>query len=1086
VALPDGRYLVGGSGALEGRHHLVRLNADGTVDTTFTLPEPDGPVNALALQDDGKVLVGGYFTNLGQAYQPAQRRDPARSARLYGGLSDTGGAGDFIAGEEAGLCRLNVDGSNDTSFGNPGVSRVTTLAVRGNRIAIGGEAKWSTGFVNSIVDKIVLYLTDESGRIVTFASPERIPRAVAVQSGNRLLFAPGNQYGEMHTHPSVAMLQPTSEAADWWGVKQVFTDGLPTLLVVVQNPTYRVQEFDGDVNALLAQADGKVLVGGSLTAARVAVDTDAGGFSVPASLAESNPTFWSANDTPSSMPLRGFAQLDVDGFFNSVVPEPGRSDGLSAIDVHAAPSALSATAVINTTLSNGPGPNDSLVLNSTFWPRITMPDPAAGATWFIDGPDASAFSLHDAGLMRLAYVGAPLVMNVKFTPLHTGAHRAVLHVNKTGGETMDIALTASSATALSPAIKISVTNSTTGTSTNLESGMMLDFTEAYGIASSTRTLTLTNTGSTAITTPLMLSIAGLNASDFTITQPPAYPIAPGGSTDLTITFRATCEPSTSRLAGLYIKDSTTGLPFELWLSGSAAMPPSLQPPWVRDAVLIKGQSIKLICFTACGQVMRWQWFKGLQRLTAAPGATSQELSLDAVSASSAGSYTVEAMNTLGLAKSDPTRVAVIDMEPKTLVKQPGQSLQLECKVAGDYPVTYQWKFNGVPLSGAAFTGVDSAKLTIKSVTTASVGDYTCIVKLGNTIRASPPITLRLDVAPVLLSGLGSTTWRVTQPVNEQISFNSVAPMAIISRGLPPGVVINKTTGLVTGKPTKAGTYLVRFQAWNVRGHSSIVDQTITVLPWAPGFVGTFYGSVMLGSGHTVGDWTLVAASNGSFTAKLRQGDKSISAGKNGGGENLFGGISTSSFTGSLTFSPESASISHATATVIKSGTDQLDVVITITDGVAHAQYTRATNGVITAGEASPVMRAMPSRFAGTFSSALNARGLITATPSVKSLLRFTVGTNRVFTWSANLGTSFGGRVFTGSCPVLENSGEPWGNVFAVMPTTDGGHALIGGANADALSSPLNYNGQFGWATGTMDSLTGGWEQWFDFTATKGK
>lgn len=156
VALPDGRYLVGGSGALEGRHHLVRLNADGTVDTTFTLPEPNGPVNALALQDDGKVLVGGEFTNLGQAYQPAQRRDLARSAHLYGGLSQTGGSGDFIAGEEAGLCRLNVDGSNDTTFGNPGVSRVTTLAVRGNRIAIGGEAKWSTSIANTTATKIVL------------------------------------------------------------------------------------------------------------------------------------------------------------------------------------------------------------------------------------------------------------------------------------------------------------------------------------------------------------------------------------------------------------------------------------------------------------------------------------------------------------------------------------------------------------------------------------------------------------------------------------------------------------------------------------------------------------------------------------------------------------------------------------------------------------------------------------------------------------------------------------------------------------------------------------------------------------------
>ena len=938
--------------------------------------------------------------------------------------------------------------------------------------------------MNSIVDKIVLYLTDESGRIVTFASPERIPRAVAVQSGNRLLFAPGNLYGEMHTHPSVAMLQPTSEAADWWGVKQIFTAGLPTLSAVVQNPTYRVQEFDGDVNTLLAQADGKVLVGGSLTAARVAVDTDAGGFSVPASLAESNPTFWSANDTPSSMPLRGFAQLDADGFFNSVIPEPGLSDGLSAIDVYATHPLVATTAAINTSATTISAPDGSVTFNPTFWPRITLPDPAAGATWFIDGPDASAFSLHDAGLMRLAYVGAPLVMDVMFTPLHTGAHRAVLHVNKTGSETMDIAL-GSRLPRLPPGIKITAAE---GTATQ-ESLEMLGFGWASEAEAVTRTLKISNTGSTAFAGPLSLSIFGGNPSDFTITKQPVYPVEAGSDTEMIVTFRPLGSASVQRAASLQVTSAGSTATFSIQLTGSAVLPLSTSAGLSNfhlreDVVLNKGQS-----YTSVERALpsrspiSWQWFRGSTRLF---NSTSPSLTFADAKSFDAGVYYLQAANTVASVKSEAMRVAVIDMESKSVASQVGKSLQLECKVAGNQPVTYQWKFNGVPLSGAAFTGVDSAKLTIKSVTTASVGDYTCIVKLGTTIRASPPITLRLDVAPVLLSGLGNTAWRVTQPVNEQISFNSVAPMAIISRGLPPGVVINKTTGLVTGKPTKAGTYLVRFQAWNVRGHSSIVDQTITVLPWAPGFVGTFYGSVMLGSGHPVGEWTLVAAGNGSFTAKLRQGDKSISAGKNGGGENLFGGIATSSFTGSLTFSPESASISHATATVIKSGTDQLDVVITITDGMAHAQYTRATNGVITAGEASPVMRAMPSRFAGTFSSALNARGLITATPSVTSSLRFTVGTNRVFTWSVNLGTSFGGRVFTGSCPVLDSSGEPWGNVFAVVPTTDGGHALIGGAYADALSSPLNYNGQFGWATGTMDSLTGGLEQWFDFTAKKGK
>ena len=65
----DGRILVGGSfttlgGGTTLRFYIGRLDSDGTLDTGFD-PGADGPVHALALQADGKVLVGGQFINLG-------------------------------------------------------------------------------------------------------------------------------------------------------------------------------------------------------------------------------------------------------------------------------------------------------------------------------------------------------------------------------------------------------------------------------------------------------------------------------------------------------------------------------------------------------------------------------------------------------------------------------------------------------------------------------------------------------------------------------------------------------------------------------------------------------------------------------------------------------------------------------------------------------------------------------------------------------------------------------------------------------------------------------------------------------------
>jgi uncharacterized delta-60 repeat protein len=111
----DGKILVGGNFmSLDGqaRSYIGRLNADGTLDATFN-PGASGTVNSLAVQADGKILVGGFFTMLG-----GQTRNR--------------------------IARLNIDGTLDASF-NPGASgtvgcMVYSLAVQADgKILVGGE-----------------------------------------------------------------------------------------------------------------------------------------------------------------------------------------------------------------------------------------------------------------------------------------------------------------------------------------------------------------------------------------------------------------------------------------------------------------------------------------------------------------------------------------------------------------------------------------------------------------------------------------------------------------------------------------------------------------------------------------------------------------------------------------------------------------------------------------------------------------------------------------------------------------------------------------------------------------------------------
>ena len=64
---PDGKILIGGIfNTVLGvtRNNIARLNADGTLDTAFN-PNANGNIYSIAVQTDGKILVGGIFTNIG-------------------------------------------------------------------------------------------------------------------------------------------------------------------------------------------------------------------------------------------------------------------------------------------------------------------------------------------------------------------------------------------------------------------------------------------------------------------------------------------------------------------------------------------------------------------------------------------------------------------------------------------------------------------------------------------------------------------------------------------------------------------------------------------------------------------------------------------------------------------------------------------------------------------------------------------------------------------------------------------------------------------------------------------------------------
>ncbi|MBM4223966.1 MAG: hypothetical protein FJ167_04070, partial [Gammaproteobacteria bacterium] len=162
------------------RNRVARLNFDGTLDSTYNLGlGPDNAVNAVALQPDGRLVIGGDFTSVGGTLRSRVARllvdgsidtgfNPGSGAnsgvnsvalQADGKVLVGGGFTNFSNNPRGRIARLNTSGSLDTTF-NPGTGAngfVNALAVYGSgtnagKILVGGSF---TTFNGSTVNRLV-------------------------------------------------------------------------------------------------------------------------------------------------------------------------------------------------------------------------------------------------------------------------------------------------------------------------------------------------------------------------------------------------------------------------------------------------------------------------------------------------------------------------------------------------------------------------------------------------------------------------------------------------------------------------------------------------------------------------------------------------------------------------------------------------------------------------------------------------------------------------------------------------------------------------------------------------------------------
>jgi uncharacterized delta-60 repeat protein len=219
AAQSDGKILIGGQFmTYEGVYvrRIIRINADGSQDTSFNIGEGfNNTVNTLAVQSDGKTLIGGVFTG----YQGAEANR---------------------------IIRLNSDGSRDTSF-NIGEGFNNTV----NNIAIQSDGRIIVGGL------FTSYQGLESNRIIRLNSDGSIDtsfnigtgfnsnvNAIAIQSDGKILLG-----GNFTSYQGVAANR----------IIRLNSDGN-------RDTSFNIGTgFNGNVTYIVIQLDGRILVGGSFT-----------------------------------------------------------------------------------------------------------------------------------------------------------------------------------------------------------------------------------------------------------------------------------------------------------------------------------------------------------------------------------------------------------------------------------------------------------------------------------------------------------------------------------------------------------------------------------------------------------------------------------------------------------------------------------------------------------------------------------------------------------------------------------------------------------------------------------------------------
>ncbi|MBS1796886.1 MAG: VCBS repeat-containing protein [Acidobacteria bacterium] len=209
LALTTGGQLLVGGDALTSTRRIARLNANGTIDNSFAVNQPNGAVYRIDLQSDGKMFIGGAFTQIGTTNRGR-------------------------------IAKLNADGTVDTSFNPPGGANgdvYNTAVQTDGKIILSGVFTGLNGSLNQ--QRIGRLNADGSLDTGFVQAANGSVNALRIQPDGKILI--GGGFSTIGGNPRIGLARLNADGS----LDNTLTTNVPLGVVDIQ-----------------LQPDGKILIGG--------------------------------------------------------------------------------------------------------------------------------------------------------------------------------------------------------------------------------------------------------------------------------------------------------------------------------------------------------------------------------------------------------------------------------------------------------------------------------------------------------------------------------------------------------------------------------------------------------------------------------------------------------------------------------------------------------------------------------------------------------------------------------------------------------------------------------------------------------